>query len=177
GRDGSERPVLHRKPDRAEGAVGNAIHDSEDPLLGSSNAAARARAALEQHDEAAEQAEQVSPSSPTHARRLPAVTRLRWSSIGGSVSSRARFIAVAVLGVMLAACVRSSQGTGAADHAGALGDDAITVASFDFPESEVLAEIYSEALESKGFRVIRQFDIGTREARGARSRAWARGAR
>ena len=31
------------------------------------------------------------------------------------------------------------------------------------PESEVLAEIYSEALESKGFRVIRQFDIGTRE--------------
>ena len=92
------------------------------------------------------------------------------------MSSRARFIAVAVLGVMLAACVRSSQGTGAADHAGALGDDAITVASFDFPESEVLAEIYSEALESKGFRVIRQFDIGTREARGARSRAWARGA-
>ena len=45
----------------------------------------------------------------------------------------------------------------------ALGDDAITVGSFDFPESTLLAEIYSQAIESKGFEVERQFGIGPRE--------------
>ena len=45
----------------------------------------------------------------------------------------------------------------------ALGDDAVTVGSFDFPESTLLAEIYSQAIESKGFEVERQFGIGPRE--------------
>ena len=45
----------------------------------------------------------------------------------------------------------------------AVGDDAITVGSFDFPESEVLAEIYAGALEAEGFRVVREPAIGTRE--------------
>ena len=45
----------------------------------------------------------------------------------------------------------------------ALGDDAITVGSFDFAESSLLAEIYSQAIESKGFEVERQFGIGPRE--------------
>jgi osmoprotectant transport system substrate-binding protein len=50
------------------------------------------------------------------------------------------------------------------DHpAGALTDDAVTVASFDFAESEVLAEIYSQALEGRDFHVQRAFDIGPRE--------------
>jgi osmoprotectant transport system substrate-binding protein len=80
----------------------------------------------------------------------------------GSVSSGARFVAAVVLGLVLAACLRPGRGPQPAPH-GALDDDAITVGSFDFPESEVLAEIYSKALETKGFRVIRQFDIGTRE--------------
>lgn len=44
-----------------------------------------------------------------------------------------------------------------------LGDDAITVGSFNFPESEVLAEIYALALEGRGFRVERQLDVGPRE--------------
>ena len=45
----------------------------------------------------------------------------------------------------------------------ALGDDAITVGSFNFAESELLAEIYSQALEGGGFRVRRAFDLGPRE--------------
>ena len=45
----------------------------------------------------------------------------------------------------------------------ALGDDAITVGSFDFAESTLLAEIYSQALEGDGFEVERQFGIGPRE--------------
>lgn len=44
-----------------------------------------------------------------------------------------------------------------------LGDDAITIGSFNFPESEVLAEIYALALEGRGFRVDRQLDVGPRE--------------
>jgi osmoprotectant transport system substrate-binding protein len=45
----------------------------------------------------------------------------------------------------------------------ALGDDAITVGSFDFAESVLLAEIYSQALEGAGLRVERAFALGPRE--------------
>ncbi len=60
----------------------------------------------------------------------------------------------------LAACGDEEQGTAAPD---ALGDDAITVGSFDFPESVLLAELYSQALEEKGFRVERALGLGPRE--------------
>ena len=39
----------------------------------------------------------------------------------------------------------------------------ITVGSFDFTESVVLAEVYSQALEEAGFQVERAFDLGPRE--------------
>jgi osmoprotectant transport system substrate-binding protein len=45
----------------------------------------------------------------------------------------------------------------------ALDDDAITVASFDFDESRILAEIYSQALEAGGYTVERAFGLGPRE--------------
>ncbi len=45
----------------------------------------------------------------------------------------------------------------------ALADDAITVGSFDFQESVVLAEVYSQALERAGYSVQREFDLGPRE--------------
>jgi glycine betaine/choline ABC-type transport system substrate-binding protein len=44
-----------------------------------------------------------------------------------------------------------------------LGDDAISVASFNFPESTVLAEIYAQALEGAGVRIDRQLALGPRE--------------
>jgi osmoprotectant transport system substrate-binding protein len=44
-----------------------------------------------------------------------------------------------------------------------LTDDAISIGSFDFPESELLAEIYAQALEDAGFEVVRTFDVGPRE--------------
>jgi osmoprotectant transport system substrate-binding protein len=44
-----------------------------------------------------------------------------------------------------------------------LDDDAITVGSFAFPESVLLAELYSQALEAEGFRVDRAFGLGPRE--------------
>jgi osmoprotectant transport system substrate-binding protein len=57
-----------------------------------------------------------------------------------------------------AACERSP----AADRS-ALTDDAVTVASFNFPESVLLAEIYAQAMESAGYRVERELGLGTRE--------------
>lgn len=44
-----------------------------------------------------------------------------------------------------------------------LDDDSITVGSFNFPENEVLAEIYAQTLEARGFQVQRELDIGPRE--------------
>ena len=62
--------------------------------------------------------------------------------------------------LLLGACTRGSSTTGGA---AVLGDDAITVGSFDFPESELLAEIYAQALARAGFTVERDFDLGPRE--------------
>lgn len=44
-----------------------------------------------------------------------------------------------------------------------IDDDAVTIASFDFPESEVLAELYAQALEARGITVERQLNAGPRE--------------
>ena len=40
---------------------------------------------------------------------------------------------------------------------------AVTVGSFQFPESEILGEIYSQALEAGGFDVTERFNIGPRQ--------------
>ena len=40
---------------------------------------------------------------------------------------------------------------------------AIVVGSANFPENQLLAEIYAQALEAKGLKVTRKFDIGARE--------------
>ena len=45
----------------------------------------------------------------------------------------------------------------------AIHDDAVTVTSFNFPESVVLAEVYAQAMEGAGIRVVRQLDLGPRE--------------
>jgi osmoprotectant transport system substrate-binding protein len=64
---------------------------------------------------------------------------------------------------MLVALVACSSTPSRAASPSALGDDAITVGSFDFAESEVLAEIYGQALEGGGYKVQRAFDLGPRE--------------
>jgi osmoprotectant transport system substrate-binding protein len=49
------------------------------------------------------------------------------------------------------------------DAAHTLGDDQITVASFDFPESELLAQLYGQALEAGGYDVHLALGVGPRE--------------
>jgi osmoprotectant transport system substrate-binding protein len=74
-----------------------------------------------------------------------------------------RFRAALVAAVVLGTVVGCGSGAGDQVPHDALGDDAITVGSFDFPESQLLAEIYSQALERGGYRVERAFALGPRE--------------
>src|SRR5689334_12229668 len=46
---------------------------------------------------------------------------------------------------------------------GSGSSEAITIGSANFPESQLLAEIYAQVLESKGVTVTRKFDLGSRE--------------
>ena len=64
-------------------------------------------------------------------------------------------VAVAVL-LGLAGCGGGSQ-------TASKGGSPIVVASFNFTDSQILAELYSQALEAKGYPVQRKFNIGSRE--------------
>lgn len=72
----------------------------------------------------------------------------------------ARRTAVLVVALVLAAsaCDRTSEPPPDVDR-----DDAVTIASFNFPESVLLAEIYAQALEAADVRVKRETALGTRE--------------
>ena len=69
----------------------------------------------------------------------------------------AAFVAVAVVAAPIAAAADRPS------RRGPLHDDTVTVGSFDFAESRLLAEIYSEALEAQGVAVRRHFGVGPRE--------------
>jgi osmoprotectant transport system substrate-binding protein len=70
-------------------------------------------------------------------------------------------LAAAALGLTLTAC-------GSDDPTSSTGDksasDTITVGSAAFPENEIIAEIYAQALEAKGVKVKKKLNIGAREA-------------
>ena len=76
------------------------------------------------------------------------------------MSRRLSLTLIALLALITAACGSSNPlGGGAAS-----GDlKSIVVGSADFPESKIIAEIYAQALEANGFKVGRQFGIGSRE--------------
>lgn len=66
---------------------------------------------------------------------------------------------VSVLALALAAC---SSG-GDTETTETIDGPTITVASFNFAESTILAEMYAQALEDAGYPVERQLDLGSRE--------------
>lgn len=58
----------------------------------------------------------------------------------------------------------TTEGTTETTASGGVGDGpTITVASFNFPESTILAEIYAQLLEDQGYPVDRQLNLGSRE--------------
>ena len=63
-------------------------------------------------------------------------------------------------GIVLAACGSSAAGS---PIASAASKGSVVVGSANFPEDELLAQIYATALAAKGVRVTDQFSIGARE--------------
>ncbi|MCR6485464.1 ABC transporter substrate-binding protein [Amycolatopsis sp. OK19-0408] len=72
----------------------------------------------------------------------------------------ASVVAVALAATLgLAACGGGDDKPAAAGKGGA----PIVVASFNFTDSQILAEIYAQALEAKGYPVTRKLNLGSRE--------------
>lgn len=72
--------------------------------------------------------------------------------------------AIAVIaGASVAACSSSSSNPLGGSTGGSSGGTSVVVGSANFPEDEVLAEIYTLALQAKGIKVTTKFNIGARE--------------
>jgi osmoprotectant transport system substrate-binding protein len=84
-------------------------------------------------------------------------------------SYRTLAIGAVALALVLSACAPGDGGTTSSEAAStgasasaALGGN-VTIGSAGFPESQLMAEIYAQALEAAGFTVERNLGIGTRE--------------
>jgi osmoprotectant transport system substrate-binding protein len=67
------------------------------------------------------------------------------------------------LAVGLAGCGSSNPTAPAASTTASAPGGTVIVGSFAFPESEILAEIYTQALQAKGITVRKKFNIGPRQ--------------
>jgi osmoprotectant transport system substrate-binding protein len=85
-------------------------------------------------------------------------TRLRGTAVGG---------AAVLTSLILAACGSSGGNSGSSSSSNPLTPTAakgsVVVGSANFPEDELLAEIYVLALQAKGVKVTSKFNIGARE--------------
>lgn len=69
----------------------------------------------------------------------------------------------AALLLALAGCANEDPTSGASPGGGASAAGTIRVGSANFPESEIIAEAYAQALEAQGVTVERQMQIGARD--------------
>jgi osmoprotectant transport system substrate-binding protein len=74
-----------------------------------------------------------------------------------------RIVAALAMALTLTACGANSDPLADEPAASGAAGGSVTVGSANFPESQLLAEIYSQALEAKGVTVTRKFNIGARE--------------
>ena len=88
----------------------------------------------------------------------------RWGCAPADLARRPTGVtfAAALVAVVAVLTACGSSGSGA-PRVSPLGNDAITVGSFDFAESVVVAEVYSQGLEAAGYKVDRAFGLGPRE--------------
>jgi len=70
---------------------------------------------------------------------------------------RIAVVAVAVLALVAGACGKSKSSSSAAART------TITVGSANFSESTIMAEVYAGALEAKGYKIVRKYNLGARE--------------
>jgi glycine betaine/choline ABC-type transport system substrate-binding protein/serine/threonine protein kinase len=102
-------------------------------------------------------------SSPRERRVSPAPPPSWWRR-------RARLLIAAGIAVIVAggsalafALAPDGRPGGSQGQGGVVPPPSVTVGSANFPESGLLAEIYAQALEAKGYRVLRKFNLGDRE--------------
>jgi osmoprotectant transport system substrate-binding protein len=74
-----------------------------------------------------------------------------------------RTLASVVVALLAVAACSSGSGSDRQAPGAAEKGDRVTIGSFNFAESQLLAELYSQALEGGGFRVRRAFNLGPRE--------------
>lgn len=74
---------------------------------------------------------------------------------------RAGWVAVLAIAWVLSGCTSGGSGPGPSSRPP--GPGPVVIASFNFPESAVLAEIYAQSLEHAGIAVRREFDLGSRD--------------
>jgi osmoprotectant transport system substrate-binding protein len=81
-----------------------------------------------------------------------------------------RIVRGAALGAVLALAISACGGSGDKGGGNPLdqktdggGAGSVTVGSANFPESQLLGELYAQALEAKKIKVTRKFNIGSRE--------------
>ena len=84
-------------------------------------------------------------------------------------NTRTRLLAVAAAAVTaavaLAGCSSGNPLSTSSSPASSGGaSDTIVVGSQSYPSTEIIAEVYAQALEAKGLKVTRKFDIGQRNA-------------
>ena len=76
---------------------------------------------------------------------------------------RITLFAAAALTLSIAACGANDDPLAADTKPSGASSSTVTIGSANFAESELLAEIYAQALEAKQVQVKRQFNIGARE--------------
>jgi osmoprotectant transport system substrate-binding protein len=92
--------------------------------------------------------------SPRRAR--PGATSRRTAAAGTAV-------VVACLAVAACSSSGSSKPASSSNPLAPAATGAVVVGSANFPESELLGQIYADALQGKGVKVTTKFNIGTRE--------------
>lgn len=80
-------------------------------------------------------------------------------------ASRLRRLSAALVGLALVAtaCGDDDNGDGAVGDIDVPDGPDIVVSSFNFPESEILGEVYAQAMEEAGYPVDRALNLGARE--------------
>jgi osmoprotectant transport system substrate-binding protein len=79
------------------------------------------------------------------------------------VPRKSKLVAVAAVAAMALPLSSCGGGDPTSTTSSGGGSSTITIGSANFPENELLAEIYAQALEGKDVKVNRKFNIGARE--------------
>jgi osmoprotectant transport system substrate-binding protein len=92
----------------------------------------------------------------------------RWSRLCRAVGRAAALLAVSALGVGLAACGSSSSSSSSSSSASSegqpgAGKPAVTIGDKNFPEENILGQLYAQALEAKGYKINLKSEIGSSE--------------